>query len=143
MSQGVGNRGSQISVPLALRVRRAEHAFLERALTRKRLPHLLYCTRMFKSEKCSLLVTVLLFGFSVAFRGPSSAWKNSCGRASAEALLRFIFAKKVFVHPILSLRTEGVFRGSFSPRAQNAKVGRELAVDLLCGTNPVPNFTGN
>ena len=52
--------------------------------------------------------------------------------APAQTLLRIFCCPKSFVHPILSLRAEGVFRRSFSPRAQiqNAKVGWELAVDF-------------
>ena len=58
--------------------------------------------------------------------GCTPLWRNHfspvscCGRASSETLLRFFCPKTLSsVHPILSLRTEGVFRGSFSPRAQN------------------------
>ena len=53
------------------------------------------------------------------------------GENDLRSSLRFFFCPKSLVHPILSKRAEGVFRGSFSPRAQNAKVGWELAVDFL------------
>ena len=50
--------------------------------------------------------------------------------APAQELFYEFFFSKMFVHPTLSLLTEGVFWGSFSPRVQNAKVGWELAVDF-------------
>ena len=67
-----------------------------------------------------------------------------------------VFCPKSFVHPILCLRTEGVFPGVFQSESSERKVGCELAVDFLIlqhesgsrilletGTNFVTHFVTN
>ena len=46
-------------------------------------------------------------------------FNDHCDRAGAEAHLRFFFSPQNSVHPALLLHTQGIFRGSFSPTAQN------------------------
>ena len=54
-----------------------------------------------------------------------------------EAHLIIIIAyPNIFVHPTPSLRTKGIFRGSFSLRAQNT-----ILDFWFCATSPVPNFS--
>ena len=77
------------------------------------------------------------------------------GRAGAEALLRIYFCPKSFVYLTFSPRAESVFQVSLNPRAQNAKLGWELAVDfdfaarirsrilLETGTDFVTHFVTN
>ena len=57
-------------------------------------------------------------------------------------------AKEALLIPLFSLRPEGIFRGSFTPRAQNTILEQassegtvgEGVFFVYCGTNPVPNF---